>query len=358
MKVLISGYYGFGNAGDELILHAIIAELKARRPDTQFTVLSAQPRQTALQQGVSAVNRWDPFQVFWAVRQCDAFVSGGGGLFQDATGSKSLYYYLMLIKLAKFFGKKVFVYAVGVNELKRFNRFATTRILRLADHITVRETYSKELLEQWGCPAEKIEVTVDPVFQRETTANTIHEHHPKIAFVLRPPRKGQWPVEVFAKLADSLSQRLSARVIFIPFHGAYDIPFTLAVMNSMRTTARLVNWNRADDLFTVFSDVDLVISQRLHGLILATLHGIPLIGISEDPKLQRFLREIKQKHIVSLDQTNPYSLLAMITDVWEWREEFRSSASQLLPSLRARSKSTADLFFRTIDHSTAHAPSR
>ena len=45
-KVLISGYYGFSNAGDEAMLTAIVDSLKRETPDTVITVIRGHPRST------------------------------------------------------------------------------------------------------------------------------------------------------------------------------------------------------------------------------------------------------------------------------------------------------------------------
>ena len=39
-KILISGYYGFSNAGDEAMIKDIIEALRAERRDVEITVLS------------------------------------------------------------------------------------------------------------------------------------------------------------------------------------------------------------------------------------------------------------------------------------------------------------------------------
>ena len=46
-KILISGYYGFSNAGDEAMLTAIIEALRAERKDVEITVMSGKPEITA-----------------------------------------------------------------------------------------------------------------------------------------------------------------------------------------------------------------------------------------------------------------------------------------------------------------------
>src|SRR3989339_49579 len=350
MKVVISGYYGFGNAGDELILDAIITQIRSKEPGLNITVLSFQPEKTSSFYKVRSINRWNPFKSFWAIYRSDILISGGGGLFQDMTGSPSLYYYLLTILTAKLLRKKVFIYAVGINELKLINRFFTAFTLKLCDRITVRENYSFDMLVRWGVSQAKMDVTADPVLHREVPYVNAKRPQPKIAFVLRPPRtEVAASAGMFSKLCDSLSQRISAKIIFIPFHIEKDLGFTLSVMNSMRSTARLVQWNKPNDLYNIFSEIDMVVSQRLHGLILASLYRIPLVGISDDSKLERYLRELGQKNIAISAETNPYSLLAVIADVWEWRDEFIKNVSNILPSLQLRSKMTAEIFGNEIN---------
>ena len=94
MKVLLSGYYGFDNAGDEAVLYAIVQTLRAAAPDIEITVLSNQPDKTAAQLGVHAVNRWGKTALLKAVKNCDVLISGGGSLLQDVTSKNGILYYL------------------------------------------------------------------------------------------------------------------------------------------------------------------------------------------------------------------------------------------------------------------------
>jgi len=118
-KIIISGYYGFGNTGDEAILTGILKNLREEScclgEDFDFTVLSADPSSTSRDYGVRAVNRTGLKDILKSLWGCDLFISGGGGLLQDVTGRQfSIFYYLGLALLARLCGKKVSIYAQGM----------------------------------------------------------------------------------------------------------------------------------------------------------------------------------------------------------------------------------------------------
>src|SRR5215203_3474935 len=82
-RILIGGYYGYGNAGDEAILAAMLRELRALRPDLEITVASGDPERTGSGHGVRAVPAADLAALAAAIGESDLVVLGGGGLFQD-----------------------------------------------------------------------------------------------------------------------------------------------------------------------------------------------------------------------------------------------------------------------------------
>ena len=106
VNILISGYYGFDNIGDESILRTLVSSLREHIPDCSLTVLSHNPASTREKYGVEAVERMSPMAILRAVKKCDMLISGGGSLLQDVTSSKSLHYYLSIIRCAQFFRKK------------------------------------------------------------------------------------------------------------------------------------------------------------------------------------------------------------------------------------------------------------
>ena len=58
-RIVISGYYGFGNLGDEAVLCSMLQALRSEIPHLEITVLSNDPEITFREYGVLAVNRWE-----------------------------------------------------------------------------------------------------------------------------------------------------------------------------------------------------------------------------------------------------------------------------------------------------------
>ena len=175
-NILISGYYGFDNIGDESILRTLVTSLRERIPDCSLTVLSHDPAATREKYGVEAVERMSPLAIARAVRRCDMLISGGGSLLQDVTSSKSLHYYLAIIRFAQLLGKKVFIYSQGIGPIEKdADRRATARALRRADGIVVRDERSAALLAEIGVPAERVVITADPVIRMKKTDKAVGE---------------------------------------------------------------------------------------------------------------------------------------------------------------------------------------
>lgn len=165
VKVLISGYYGFHNLGDEAILTSLIEELHAAsKGAVEITVLTNTPKETAEQFGVKTVKRDAFFQVVGAIRRTDILLNGGGSLLQDDTSNRSIYYYLAIMKLARLFGKRVASISCGIGPIhSRFNRWLVKRAVDKSYFTTVRDPDSYDLLRQLGADMQRVSVTSDLV---------------------------------------------------------------------------------------------------------------------------------------------------------------------------------------------------
>ena len=70
-KVVISGYYGFYNSGDEAMLYAMLQALRKTVPGLEVTVLSRDPGFTAREFGVHSISRVNIRQVYRELHKAD-----------------------------------------------------------------------------------------------------------------------------------------------------------------------------------------------------------------------------------------------------------------------------------------------
>ena len=96
-NVVISGYYGSKNAGDEAMLAAMVEVLTDMNPNINITVISADPAETMVRHKVHAIGWLDIGNIVASLYKANLLISGGGSLLQNVTSRRSLYYYLMII---------------------------------------------------------------------------------------------------------------------------------------------------------------------------------------------------------------------------------------------------------------------
>jgi polysaccharide pyruvyl transferase CsaB len=340
MRILICGYYGFNNAGDELILENLVTQLRVKFPQVSIKVLSRDTEKTSLQFNVGAVKRWNPLCVLSALFWSRLVLLGGGGLFQDRTSSFSLYYYLALILAAKLLFKKVYVCAVTINNMSPVNRRVAAVVLNLADKITVRESGSLAALKECGLNTDNISLTADPVFLAPEELKKKFNENPAVTFVLRSSDARD--PKAFARLADAVSSAISARVQFVSFHKGLDEGFIKEVSGLTSAAHRVMAWENVGELEELIRGSDIVVSQRLHGLILASLMGVPVIAVSDDPKIKMFMDDLSQKNCFSQSGFAPEAISRAVADAWRNRESISVELGRSVAALRERSKNNIE----------------
>lgn len=344
-RILISGYYGFSNAGDEAVLSMIVSGLRENSGgNIDISVLSSSPTETASTYGVDAVPRMSPKHVMKALNDCDLLISGGGSLLQDTTSLKSLMYYLSIIRAAQYKRKKVMILGQGIGPLKRWiSRRTVSDVLNHVDCITIRDKQSAELLDIIGVKKPEITVTADPTLllkpcsEKEAdsllTEAGLAPDTDIIAVSLRGWNMAPGLEEEMISALESLSLKISARMLFINMHTPGDNHVSERARENIWSAAVQPKIWSAPQIVGVLGRCRMVIGMRLHSLILATAAGTPSIGISYDPKVEQFCLSAGQGFI-SIDNMNAGHLLEIVTKAWERREESALRIAEILPAMR------------------------
>jgi len=301
MKIALSGYYGFDNAGDEALLSAITSSIKRLQPSTEFVVFSGCPEKTAALHGIEAVYHKNPWQIFRKLLQVDLLISGGGSIFQDVTSARSLPYYISVVALAKLLGKPVIFYAQGVGPINRgFSKFLMRLVGNRVDLITLRDEDSCQFLLELGVTRPPLLVTADPVFSLEPEPSDRRniEHllntnglinRSMVGVAVRKWQALEGYQERLARLLDDLAAR-GFQIVFIPMAYPDDIDESRRVARLMHADACVLDEKlRSQEYLDLISRLDLMIAMRLHALIFAASRGVPFAGISYDPKVDAFM---------------------------------------------------------------------
>ncbi len=302
MKIALSGYYGFDNAGDEALLSAITSSIKRLRPSADFVVFSGSPEKTAALHGIRAVYHKNPWQVFQELLGADLLISGGGSIFQDVTSARSLPYYISVVAMAKLIGKPVIFYAQGVGPINRsLSKFLMRLVGNHVDLITLRDEDSRQFLWDLGVTRPPLLVTADPVFSLEPGP----ADQARIEHLLKTIRCGAKPLVGVAvrkwqalegyqtRLAQLLDELVSRgyQILFIPMAYPDDVSESRRVAKLMQENAYVLDEHlKSQEHLALISRLDLMVAMRLHALIFSASRGIPLAGISYDPKVDAFLK--------------------------------------------------------------------
>ncbi len=353
-RVLISGYYGFGNAGDDAIASAIVQDLRDEVPGVRLVILSRDPRTTARQLGVEAVDRFNPVAVLRELARADLLISGGGTLLQDATSTRSLLYYLTVIRTARALGVPVMLYANGIGPIRRpLNRWLVRQVISGVQAITLRDAESEALLAGLGVRGPRVEVTADPVFSLRPAARAralailaeegAASGRPLAGISLRPWHVAP-PEDLVAALADELSGRLGLQVVFIPMQHSRDLDLAQRVRSRMRGPAVVLRGQySAEELLAVTGELRVLVGMRLHSLIFAAARGVPVVGIAYDPKVEAFLAMVGQPSLGDIRTLDPAAAVRTVETLLAAGDAGRRTLRERLEDLRRGARRNAVL---------------
>ncbi|HEU4964932.1 MAG TPA: polysaccharide pyruvyl transferase CsaB [Bacilli bacterium] len=361
-RILISGYYGFDNLGDDTVLFGIMSSIRNREPDAEIIVLSNQPTRTEALFGVKAVNRWNFAVIFRELSRCDMLVMGGGSLLQDVTGGRSILYYLGIAQMAYLLKKPIVFYGQGIGPIsKSLSEKLIRKVVNRVNLITVRDPKSRDDLLSYGVDRPDLHVTADPafaidcsLFSEDAGAKLLKEFgvitkhlggDQKVAGIAIRNWSTSHPFhEVLAQNADRLV-REGWKVVFIPMQYPGDVGASQRVLSHMKERAVLLNRQFSfRDIANIIANTDLIIGMRLHSLILAAHCGVPFVSLSYDPKINRFVKRVGFEEAIDSVNTVTYeSLRDKIVDCIEQSDHYRELMQPHVESLRQEAEKSGEL---------------
>lgn len=359
---VISGYYGFNNSGDDTLLMAMIKTLKMHDESLRILVLSKNPAQTKKLYNVDSVNRINIFKIASIFKKSKVLLSGGGSLVQDVTSTKSIWYYLSLIKYASSKNMNVYVYANGIGPIiKEKNMRLAKSALSKSDLITLRENDSKILLESIGIKDVKTIITADPAFTLECAkddkiSNILHSQDIECSngrhdFADRLTKNKilgvsvrNWK-KVSSDFADLLSQRIESICkkhgfvpFFVPMQFPADYEFSKRVLGKMSINGYILKkQHHGSEIMGLIKKCDVMMAMRLHALIYSTNVCVPVFGIVYDPKVESFLNYARQPFHIDVNSVSDDSFEENFDKMYSQYDKLKEELSDTVEILKEKS---------------------
>jgi polysaccharide pyruvyl transferase CsaB len=300
VKVLVAGWIGSTNLGDELCFAGLRRQLAER--GAQVAAVSTDPERTRRWHGTGAVHHRDLAGLVSAVGSADAMVFGGGGILQDVTSPLNLPYHLSRVALARGLRTPFAGVGLGVGGVDtRLGAALIRRGMRGNVGITVRDEPSRSLLERIGVPGAR--VTADLAFALEPPAPPPTRE--VIAVSLRPwsERISRLPaaahadgtpeghVAATARALDEIAGRTGLQIRFVALQHDRDDAFHRRLAERMRAPVSFVSPD-LDGFLDAYAEAQAVISMRYHGGVGAVLAGRPVVLVSYALKVDALALEL------------------------------------------------------------------
>lgn len=383
MKILLIGWFGAGNMGDEAILVSEILAFASRIEKPEFHIISFDPERTGkMTEGIAEVGKirrigskgevagTEIRGILRSFREADIVVIGGGGIFQDLYNAYPIPFFTAMAFLSRWNRKRLALYCVGIGPVRRsWGKKLCRYAADSAEFVSVRDPESMSLLREYGV-SKAIHLSADPVFLLEPVRNGRTEQ----VTGTFPPRE-QGPVvgvcvqdllpwsdanrRILASVLDDLAAGKGARIVFLPF-GAYrdrwfgrgyrgdtiDLAATKRISGLMKTGSVVIpDGLKPQELLAVMQRMDLVITMRLHGAIMGFAAGVPVIALTyaEESKIRNLMKRLGQEEsLFDVRSLSEEKLAESVGKALSGRTEIRSSLSAAVDSLRFQAEKCND----------------
>ena len=257
------------------------------------------------------------------------------------------------VMIAKFLGKPIVMFP---NSIGRFHTRVGKLLAKMAlskfDHILVRESKSCSVLDSLEINVPRT-LTSDVTLIFDKDRNLGHqfriEHHSQPAigvcvgfygYTLNRKATEHF-VSSIAEALDDIVDKADFEVVFIPHYISGfpndDLKVSKLVMNKMRNGrhSRICAFSSVHLFKTLISQMDIVLSSKMHPAVLSVASGVPVVCIGYDNKQFAFFDQLGLAQcVLPIKEVSKTNLESRIDDVWRTRKEIVIKLECIIPVLQ------------------------
>lgn len=394
--------FGCDNIGDEAILESIIKIIRRNFPNSEICVSTAKPKETAKLFSCKAVGLLgfgkldkNPKETIKAIKSSHVYIWAGATGLSDYPEAG-----LVGLKIAQKAGLETIIWNVGMDSQFNPAHFKLTgkkaRLCNIASAMTgnilnVKKIAENRLVQKIGKKISLALQNCSLVFMRDTkslkrlrkfatlpsaaaitdSATILTNHNNSYLDCLSPNNKkalcadgikigvcvsSQRPIndiEKFSTTLDNLIDRNNANIFFIPMNPKTDLAFMEKIRQQMKNKDKSFLLDGVSDwrnITAIASKCNVVVSSRLHLLILSANVGTPIVGISRGSKITNFMEKFGMSTAGSVDKCNFNLLTSQVEHAIKNPNEFTKRRSEVYELFEERMKFAEKMLVETISH--------
>lgn len=346
MKIVVCGYFGIRNIGDEAILEGLRRLLLRIEPKCEIETMGrGKLFPFGVRSFLHSIFAWK----FWKtpyklIKSCDYFVMSGG-LFTDEEGLFVSTFWLLHGLAAHFLKKPVLLLGISIGKLSLWNKWLCKKLCKASKIIIVRDEASEQNLASWGIESH---VGPDCATFIEYKKEEISEKEKYVVICTRPYKRiPEFLYTNIAQFCDILIAEYGFNIRLIPFHEGLesDAKVLNTIFEHIKEKSKVkmdAFYGNIPDLMDVLSKASLVLGMRLHAGILATHVGTPFIGISYMEKVSNFWHATAIKTLPQ-DQISVDNLLYEFRNIYNSDRKHRSNIKNIQKSFIEKAKKTEEI---------------
>ena len=348
--LLIIGYFGHDNFGDELLLDAVLEQIKQRSHICPVAAGLGLAKHTQELHHVPAVCLQDEEIVRQAVLRSDIVLLGPGGLLDDRAGielrkklfPRGIYTYLFPLALAKEAKKTLMAAGLGVDAFVTEQAKALVRdIFPGMKYLGVRDEYSRRCLEAIG--VKNAQVSPDLAFlyskdrmDRKTTAtkkkilginlrNIEIAAAQEVAYAALFFLQAGWDIHFIAVQAG-----VDDRILKLCAQAFWNEGFP-----DVEKRVRLIVPESPEEVLDAIGETSMLLAMRLHVNVMAWQMSVPSLFLAYDAKVASMAELLGlSAFCIPVNECRADKLQESLSDLWKNREAILPLAAQRTEQLR------------------------
>ncbi len=296
--VMVCGYYGRHNLGDDMSLEAILKNLSQRFGIKKTVLITTDIKGAPDSENIECVHRFAVLKIMKLMKKTRLFILGSGSILQDSTSSRSIFYYLYILSRALKLCPATMLYSNGVGPIRRARyKKRTVSLLDRVDKIMVRDEGSLNYLKKIGVRGEHIVLSGDETFTLDsgilTSVYPLEKSKKYLGINLRFLNMNDAFLDEFARFVDACAKKYSLTPLLIPVHFDQDIPALRRLSSRLECEHTFITQKlEHSQTLSLISQCELSVLERLHAIIFSSIFGVPFMAVDYDPKVKSLCCEL------------------------------------------------------------------